>query len=564
MNEENNEENIAKKKIFLLPEAKNERIKIIVKSKVFYEFIIEVDTPDSIKYEDLIKGIFDGLYIKPNIYDIFFYFINVNEKIPNLKKSIKELGLRNNSYIIYLDEKKYIETSCVIKTEVYIFKHLEKSFIQIPVYLEQNEDNFFLDSNNKCKNKVKKYELNKNNIDYLPIIVIKYFEYKSAIDFLQTYYKYYKFKNIPILIEKLIIPANKEYIINHIPSDKKANFFMETTDTNNYKIYTKKDIDEIIREIKNQANKDKIYFQDEFILDIEKWVRTVFNILAEYIQFQLNINPIYYVCKNCLYPIIFLDKRNVLTVMDLIIKKLDKKINEDINIINCLINLITPSYFKDDSLPEINVIYYNEENDISIEKDCECFVKNISGCFILSSNKKELEIILKEIKEEYSNDNNVKFQLILSPNSCDKITNFILDNNYMQLFDQVCIYSTKKNDDFFYVKLIFGRFNKDIQVYKSIDSIINVFFKIICVTNKTKCYKFTKVINYSEYIDTYYKFHEKISLHYGNISYLTFNNNIGIIQDFINSIDEKNLKIKTMGDSKKEALINTLFVFEKV
>ena len=39
---------------------------------------------------------------------------------------------------------------------------------------------------------------------------------------------------------------------------------MKTTDTNNYKIYTKQNIDEIISEIKNQANKDKIYFQDEF------------------------------------------------------------------------------------------------------------------------------------------------------------------------------------------------------------------------------------------------------------------------------------------------------------
>ena len=253
---------------------------------------------------------------------------------------------------------------------------------------------------------------------------------------------------------------------------------METTDTNNYKIYTKQNIDEIIREIKNQANKDKIYFQDEFQLDIEKWVRTVFNILAEYIQFHLNISPIYYVCKNCLYPIIFLDKRNVLSFMDLIIKKLDKKINEDINIINCLINLITPSYFKDDSLPEINIIYYTEENYKSLEKDCECFIKNISGCFILCSNMKELEIILKEINAEYSNDNNVKFQFILSPNSCDKITDYILDNNLMHLFDNFCIYSTKINDDFNYenIKLTYECFDKDIQIYKSIESIINIFF----------------------------------------------------------------------------------------
>ena len=562
-----NEINIAKKNIFLSPEIKKGRIKIIVKSKVFYEFIIEVDFPYTIKYEDLIKGIFDGLYIKPNIYDIFFYFVNIKKKIPELTDTIYELGLSNDSYLIYLDEKKYIETSCVIKSEVYIFKHEEKSFAQIPVYLEQNEDNFFLDSKKKCNNIVKKYYKDKNNIDFLPLIVIKYFEYQKTIDFLKSYYKYIKFRSIPILIEKLIIPAKEEYIINHIPNNKEANFFMEATDTNNYKIYTKKNIEEIISLIKIQANRDKIYFQkNDFRIDIEKWVRTVFNILAEYIQFQLNINPIYYVCKNCLYPIIFLDKRNVLSYMDLIIKKLDKRINDDINILNCLINLITPSYFKDDSLPEINVLYFTEDKDETLDKDSEIFSQNISGCFTLCSNLKELEIILKEINLEYSKDNKVKFQLILSPNTCEQVANFILDNNYILLFDNICIYSKEYNTDFNdeNIRIVFESVDKDIHVYESSFSIIQLFFNIICKTSKTSCYKFTKIINYNEYIETYYKFHEKISLHYGNISYLTFNNNIGIIQDFINSMEEKNLKIKTNVETKKKALINALLVFENI
>ena len=106
---------------------------------------------------------------------------------------------------------------------------------------------------------------------------------------------------------------------------------------------------------------------------------------------------------------------------------------------------------------------------------------------------------------------------------------------------------------------------KIFKYIKVLNQLLIFFFKIVCTTNKTNCYKFTKVINYSEYIDTYYKFHEKISLHYGDISYLTFNNNIGIIQDFINCMDENNLKIKTSsGESKKNALINTLSIFEKV
>ena len=564
-----NEKNIATKKIILSPEIKKGRVKLIVKSKIFYEFIIEINFPDIIKYEDLIKGIFDGLYIKPNIYDIFFYFINTKKSIANLTDQINELGLTNKSYIIYLDEKKYIENSCVIKSEVYFFKHEENSFIQIPVYLERNEDNFFLDSYKKCQNEVKRYEKDLVNMNYLPIIVIKYFEYKNVIDFLKYYYKYINFRSIPILAEKLIIPADKNYSINHIPNDKEANFFMETTDTNNYQIYSENDIREIIEEIKNQANQDKIYFQkNKFRLDIEKWVRTVFNILAEYIQFQLNINPIYYVCKNCLYPIIFLDKRNVLSYMDIIIKKLDKKIKEDIHIINCIINLITPSYFKDDSLPEINVLYYNEEeNNETLDKDCDLFIKSISGCFILSTNMTELEIILKEINSEYSFDNTIKFQLILSPKTAEKITNYLFDTNYILLFDQICIYS-KTNEpakDIENIKIIYKSIDKDIHIYQTANSIVKLFFNIICVINKTNCYKFTKVVNYSEYLETYYKFHEKISLHYGNISYLTFNNNIGIIQDFINSIDEKTLKIKTNeGEEKRKALIEALLIFENV
>ena len=385
---------------------------------------------------------------------------------------------------------------------------------------------------------------------------------------MKGYYKYISFRNIPILIEKLIIPANEAYFINHSPNNKKANFFLETTDTNNYKIYSKENIKQIIREIKHQSSVDKIYFQNNtFKLDIEKWVRTVFNILAEYIQFDLKINPIYYVCKNCLYPIIFLDKRNILSYMEIILKKLDKKIKEEINIINCLINLITPSYFKDDSLPEINVLYYTEDNEDSLEKSCELFIQKISGCFILSKTLEELKIILKEIYSEFLKDDKIKFQLILSGNTCEKITKFILDNNYMIMFDQICIYSSEENYNFDFesIKIIYQSFDKDIDIYQNAEDIIEIFFQYICTVNKTNCYKYTKVINYIEYLDIYYKFHEKISLHYGNVSYLTFNNNIGIIQDFVNSIEEKNLKIKTSyGDDKKKALIETLLVFENV
>ena len=528
-----------KKEIILLPNIKKKRIKIEVKSKVFYEFYIEIEIPDEIIFEDLIKGIFDGLYIKPNINDIYFYFVNTDLKINNLNEPINNFGLNKNSYIIYLDEKKYIESSPLVKSEIYELHHLVNRFTQIPVYLEQNENNFFLDSNKKCNNKVKPYDYNDKQINYLPIIIIKLREYENFISFLKSYIKYEEYKDIDILIEKLILPSEKNYKINHTPNNDEANFFAEVTDSNNYKIYDKEDINHIINMIKIQKNKNYELFQAQnFKMDIEKWVRTVFNILAEYLQFYLYINPIYYVCKKCLYPVIFLDKRNLLTYIELIIKKLDKKIKEEINVINCIINLITPSFFKDQSLPEINILYYNEDFNENIEKDCEFFSKNISGLFIRSKNIKELEIIIYEIYNEYLKDNKIKFQLILSENSCENFTNFIFQNEskieiFNKIFDKICLYLNNQDYKYEDIKNIFQNKGKQIEIYSEKENILKLFINVICIQNPSKCYNYTKIINYDEYIESFYKFHEKISLHYGDISIGTFNNNIGIIYDFI-------------------------------
>ena len=561
-----NEGRIVKKNIILLPNIKEKRIKIDVKSKVFYDFYIEVEVPESIIFQDLIKGIFDGLYIKPNINDIFFYFVNTELKINKLNEPINTFGLNKNSYIIYLDEKKYIESSSLVKTEIYYLHHKENRFNQIPVYLEQNKNNFFLDTKKKCNNKVKTYNYNDKQISYLPIIIIKLREYDNFINFMKSYYKYYKYKDIDILIEKLILPSEKNYLINHIPNNKEANFFAEVTDSNNYKIYLKDDIKHIINMIKIQSCKNNIIFQDKnFKLDIEKWVRTVFNILAEYIQFFLNINPIYYVCKKCSYPVIFLDKRNLLSYIELIIKKLDKKIKEEINIINCIINLITPSFFKDESLPEINILYYNEDINENTEKECEFFSKNISGLFIRIKNIEELEIIINEIYNEYIKDNKISFQLILSENSCENFINFIFQNeSKIKIFDKMCLYIYNQDYNYENIKKKFQSKGKQIEVYSDKENILELFIKVICIQNPSKCYNYSKIINYEEYIQYFYKFHEKISLHYGDISIGTFNSNIGIIQDFINSMEEKDLKIKTNGRDKKISLMNTLLIFEKV
>ena len=290
---EKEDKNIPIVKIVLLPEIKSHRIQLKVESRIYYKFKIVVDTPISIKFQDLKKGIFDGLYIKPNIYDVTFYPVNTKKEAPKEESTLESLGWNNESYLIYLDHKKYIEDSLLIKSELFYFDHVEDHFTQIPVYLEQNEDDIFIDSTKECKNKVVTYDYYSDEIDYLPVIIIKKFEYANSINFLRTYYKYYKFRNIPVLIDKLILPAKEDYRINHPPNNKYSNFFIETTDTNNYNIYSEEKVKEIIDIIKYQSKVDKMVFQkNNFKLDIEMWVRTVFNILAEFIQFCLQMKPI--------------------------------------------------------------------------------------------------------------------------------------------------------------------------------------------------------------------------------------------------------------------------------
>ena len=560
------DKNIPIAEIILLPEIKTHRIQLKAESRS-YKFRIVVDTPISIKFQDLIKGIFDGLYIKPNIFDIKFYPVYTKQKVPEEESTLESLGWSNKSYLIYLDHKKYIEDSLLIKSELFYFNHVEDHFTQIPVYLEQNEDDIFIDSTKECKNKVVTYDYYNDEIDYLPIIIIKKFEYINSIKFLSTYYKYYKFRNIPVLIDKLILPAKEDYKINHHPNNEYSNFFIETTDTNNYKIYSKEKIKEIIDMIKYQSKADKMVFQkNNFKLDIEMWVRTVFNILAEYIQFCLQMKPIYYVCKKCLYPIILLDKRNLQNLLEKIIIKVDK-LKEDIGLINSLVNLITPSYFKNENLPEINVLYYNEEEGNNVEKDCKSFMNSISGLFLRVKNIKELKIILKEIYSEYLKDNKSKFQLILSFNSYEIITNYIINNNYLCIFDNICIYSNIRLDDSERenIKFIYQSKKKNIHFYENGETVSDLFLKYICLQNSTNCYNHTKIINYEQYKDSYYSFHEKISEFYGNISNATFNNNIGIVQDFINCLDDKKLRISVgYGEDKKKALIETLLIFKSV
>ena len=161
---------IPKKTIVLQENIKTNRIKIKITSRCFYDFAVEMDTPKSITFEDLIRGFYDGVYIKPRFFDITFYFVDVKSTMQKLEQPIDSFGLTDKSYIIFLDEKKYIENSVGLKILPYEVNHQIDHFQQTPVYLDKNLTSNFLDYNKDCINKVKPYNYSKifiNNIGKL-------------------------------------------------------------------------------------------------------------------------------------------------------------------------------------------------------------------------------------------------------------------------------------------------------------------------------------------------------------------------------------------------------------
>ena len=556
---------IPKKTIVLQENVKTNRIKIKITSRCFYDFAVEVDTPTNISFEDLIRGFYDGVYIKPRFFDITFYFVDVKSTQQKLEDPIQSFGLTDKSYIIFLDEKKYIENSAGLKVLPYEVNHQIDHFQQTPVYLDKNLTSNFLNYNKNCTNKVKPYNYSDTTIDFLPIIIVKKEEYTGFVNFLKTYYKYQEFQKIPILIERLIIKQNDNYEINHQPKESEATFFTEVTDTNNYSLYNSGDVRGIVNQIKKQANVQNLLFQkNNFMKDIEKWVREVMNIMAEYIQFFKHIKPIYYTCYKCSYPVIFIYKKDLIKKQQTIMKKLNKKINDNVNIMNCLVKLMVPSFFKEGEHPEINTLYHDEGNKIEVEKDGELFNRYISGCFILTNKMEKLKNVLKEIKAEYNKDILLKFQLILGGDTALTVLNFIINNKYLCIFDNICILSRNGNNAAYGgLKSTLSKNKKKLYIYNKSKSIIDNFFRGVCKESKTRCYNYTKVINYQNYKEDYYMFHEKVSKYYGDIEATSFNYSLGIMEDFLKTVDAKTLKIQTEKE-KKQGLIKALEIFGDV
>lgn len=156
---------------------------------------------------------------------------------------------------------------------------------------------------NSCINQI--YE----NDSELPLVIIENEFFDNFSNFLEKYIKYEEYKVIYTLKDKLVIKKNKinNYEIFH--KEKKGEdidncFFAETISTSMIDLYNK----EQIKDIKKSLEVMSKAFKDNFIDEIQKWVGTIFNIISDYIIFNLKEKPLYYCCDICNKPIIFKEK----------------------------------------------------------------------------------------------------------------------------------------------------------------------------------------------------------------------------------------------------------------
>jgi len=178
--------------------------------------------------------------------------------------------------------------------------------------------------------------------------------------------------------------------------------------------------------------------------------------------------------------------------------------------------MIFPNGCVDSTKKFNNIIYYDENQQFIkfVNKDSDFFEKNTSGAFILCNNLESLSIIREEILKQIKKDRRIIFNLITTGSSCEKIMNFINENNeFFDCIKNVCIYCMSI-DKYVPLKTKFPKIHNDI--YNKAKDVLNFINK--SSDNNTRPYPITKLITFQEYKDKYKNRHLKIAKFYGNIN----------------------------------------------
>ena len=492
----------------------------------------------------------------------------------------------------------------------YIKNHQMNQFEKIPDYIEKKEDDSLLIK--QCDS------FKKNNDDYLPLIIISDKFYDDILSFIDKYIKYNKYNFILTLKNKLLIPINKlqNYNIFHkekIDEGEYNSFIAETISSTLINIYNNDDI----KDIKNNIQIASKEFKDDFDKCIQEWVTTVYDIISDYIIFNLRERPLYFFCDKCKMPIMY--KENNINDDNIVMNNNNENnniiINENENVIH---ENIEPKSNNDININKEKVIQkrlekkkIKEKNFIDKIKSDENEGKKYKSLFNIANiifdffnynfnfdnGNEENNINNKANPPKKSNNTgNEKNEKNLIYYDENKHANYDLFEREIsgafvfvseqKILEAVMEYlnSISKIKNFIFI--INGKNCDKIFEYLNNHSYLNMFESCCLITTNKKyddlSNKYTKPINifktkkesiqyirnydnielvdsiklvsFKKYSDTYYKFHQKIASFYGDLNPHLYENSLSLFKDFLN----------TPGNNDPKSLAESFKLFQQI
>ena len=259
------------------------------------------------------------------------------EKEELQKKNVPQKKTNEQKEKDYLRKSIYSKNPIIDKGKIehkltkiisnFIKKHEIKQYEKIPEYIEEKEDATRLVK--QCK------KFDKNNNNFLPIIVISNELYEGILEFIDKYIKYKDYNVNLTLKKKLIVPISKinNYNIFHNEKNNEEeynSFVAETISSTIIHLYDENEIKEIKTKIGIASNE----FKQDFSNSIQKWVAMVYDIISDYILFNLLEKPLYFLCPSCEMPILYKENKIENINIDNKIYQNENNINNEINNLN--------------------------------------------------------------------------------------------------------------------------------------------------------------------------------------------------------------------------------------
>ena len=358
-------------------------------------------------------------------------------------------------------------------------------------------------------------------------------------------------------------------LLNLIKSSKYFMYYLHTPKKNDGiwfaegRFFTLEEIEKtpdekILNKIMAFVKNKKIDYMDF----LEEWVGLIFHLIAEFLLFEQKVKIIFYSCDKCYRPGIFI-KEKITKEEDEDINKIWGTINiVDTIIYNCTNELNFSKICQNKQRSKNNIIYHDEsfvKRYDEVSKDCEIFKNETDGAFILTTDEIIFESLIKEIISKSSNNNNqnFKFDLIVTGSTAEKIFKKINNLNADKYIDRVCIYS-----------ISIKKYRNLMDKYDKIEGIYNRVSQVINFINSNKevsiIYPTIDLLTYKEYIDKNQILHKLISSHYGQNDDNCFKVAISYLKDFLFWYPQLRVTQSELKKIKIDTLLETLQKFQGI